>query len=94
MALFAGAALELGIAIFLVAALAEHAKLGSRLDKALGFFAAAGVLFVLQAAFGTFAGASFGIPDLSTLVNLVNVIGVLFVLVGSLFAVQKLVVTK
>lgn len=88
---FFGAALDLGIAIFLVAALAEHAKLGSKLEKSFSFFAAAGVLFVLQAAFGTFAGAAFGIPDLTALVNIFNIVGVLFVFVGSLFAVQKLV---
>lgn len=88
---FFGASLDLGIAIFFVAALAEYAKLRARIEKPLAFLAAGGAFFILHAAFETFSWPGV---NLSVLLRLFNTVGVLFALVGSILAAYKLVTEK
>jgi len=89
---FFGAALDIGVAIFFVAALAEYAKIRSKIEKPFGFLAAGGVLFILDGAWSTLNIPGFAFAG--TLSQIFNIVGVLLVLVGSLLSVYKLVADK
>ena len=80
----------LAVATMLVPALAEIAKIRSKISKPLEYIAAGGVLFVMAAAFQIInldvyvQGLSSGITTVA------SVIGLIFVLVGGVLAILEL----
>lgn len=75
----------LAIAALLAPALAEIAKIRAKADKAFGWIAVAGVMFVLAATF-TVVDLSAYVPGLNMLTTLFSAIGLIAVLVGALWA--------
>ena len=96
MALFAVAAVELGIVCLLAPVLAEHAKLRSKADKGFGWIAVAGVMFLFA---GTFGGATalstyLGATIVNSLESLFAIVGWLFALIGTIFVGYEMLVER
>ncbi|MEM5801830.1 MAG: hypothetical protein QXQ18_00360 [Candidatus Aenigmatarchaeota archaeon] len=95
MAVFGGL-VDLGVAILLVAALAEYFKFRGKADKGFSWLAVSGVFFVFAGTFGTATtlGSYIGSAAWGGLGQLFEVLGWLFALVGTIFVAYQTLVER
>ncbi|RLJ02981.1 MAG: hypothetical protein DRP11_02090 [Candidatus Aenigmatarchaeota archaeon] len=86
---FESSLLDLGVVALLVPVFAEYAKIRARAERAFGYIAAAGVLFILAVVLQQMETLFAGMTQVALAVEVVGVIVAIF---GAVIAAYKLVI--